>query len=154
MKPGQDPLGTLAEAVPQFNPGLSPADRLKLIGEAQTVLHREGNSDALSEILAALQLPANSRQLLVIDQFEQLFTLAPRGTDPAKSAARFVDTVLRGAQRANSALQVVVTLRVDFFGLCHRYPELWQLLTQHHYSVLRMERDRLREVIEKPMAWN
>src|SRR5271165_1378700 len=57
MKPGQDPLGALAEAVPQFNPGLSPADRLKLIGEAKVVLHREGNSDGLSEILAALQLP-------------------------------------------------------------------------------------------------
>jgi hypothetical protein len=159
MKPGQDPLDTLAEAVPQFDATLSPADRLKLIGEAKAVLHRNGNSDGLSEILAALQLPANSRQLLVIDQFEQLFTLAPRGSTqpdtsngPATPTARFIDTILRGAQRANSTLQVVVTLRVDFFGLCHPYPELWQLLTREHYSVSRMQPDRLREVIEKPMA--
>ncbi len=152
MKPGADPLGTLAEAIPQFDPGLSPADRLKLIGEAKTVLHSEGNVDGLTEILAALQLPATSRQLLVIDQFEQLFTLAPPGIDSAKAAARFIDIVLRGAQRANSALQVVITLRVDFFGLCHRHPELWRLLTEHHYSVRRMDRDRLREAIEKPMA--
>src|ERR1022692_4101761 len=152
MKPGQNPLDTLAEAVPQFDSGLGAADRLKMISEAKAVLHREGNSDGLSEILAALQLPANSRQLLVIDQFEQLFTLAPPGDDSAKAAARFVNTLLRGTQRANSALQVVVTLRVDFFGLCHKYPELWQLLNQHHYSVRRMDPDRLREVIEKPMA--
>jgi formylglycine-generating enzyme required for sulfatase activity len=152
MKPGQNPLDTLAEAVPQFDATLSPADRLKMIGEAKAALHRDGNVDGLSEILAALQLPANSRQLLVIDQFEQLFTLAPRGNGPAASAGRFVDSVLRGAQRANSTLQVVVSLRVDFFGLCHPYPELWRLLTQGHYSVCRMQPDRLREVIEKPMA--
>ena len=152
MKPGQNPLDTLAEAVPQFDPGLDAADRLKLIGEAKATLQRDQNVDGLSEILAALRLPANSRQLLVIDQFEQLFTLAPRGDVAAKSAGRFVDTLLRAAQRANSTLQIVATLRVDFFGLCHRYPELWQVLNQHHYSVRRMERERLREVIEKPMA--
>ena len=152
MKPGQNPLDTLAEAVPQFDSGLAAADRLKMIGEAKAALHREGNVDGLSEILAALQLPADSRQLLVIDQFEQLFTLAPPGNDSAKAAARFVNILLRGANRANSALQVVVTLRVDFFGLCHRFPDLWQLLNQHHYSVRRMDPDRLREVIEKPMA--
>ena len=88
----------------------------------------------------------------MIDQFEQLFTLAPPGNDSAKAAARFVNTLLPGTQRANSALQVVVTLRVDFFGLCYRYPDLWQLLSQHHYPVRRMDPGRLREVIEKPMA--
>jgi formylglycine-generating enzyme required for sulfatase activity len=152
MKPGQDALDTLAEAVPQLNPALAPADRLKLIGEAKAALHREGSADGLNEILAALQLPAASRQLLVIDQFEQLFTLAPRGNGSAAATARFIDTVLRGAHRANSTLQVVITLRADFFGLCHPYPELWRLLTGQHYSVRRMERDRLREVIVKPMA--
>jgi formylglycine-generating enzyme required for sulfatase activity len=152
MKPGQNPLDTLAEAVPQFDPKLDAADRLKMIGEAKATLQRDQNVDGLSEILAALRLPANSRQLLVIDQFEQLFTLAPRGDDAARNVGRFVDTLLRAAQRANSTLQIAVTLRVDFFGLCHRYPELWQVLNQHHYSVRRMERERLREVIVKPMA--
>jgi hypothetical protein len=46
---------------------------------------------------------------------------------PRRNAGRFVDTLLRAAQRANSTLQIAVTLRVDFFGLCHRYPELWQV---------------------------
>ena len=82
MKPGQNPLDSLAEAVPQFDSGLGAADRLKMIGAAKEVLHREANVDGLSEILAALQLPANSRQLLVVDQFEQLFTLAPREQRP------------------------------------------------------------------------
>ena len=152
MKPGQNPLDSLAEAVPQFDSGLGAADRLKLIGQAKAVLHRDGNVDGLGEILAALQLPVNSRQLLVVDQFEQLFTLGVRDSSPATSVARFVSTVLRGARRANSTLQVVVTLRADFFGLCHPYPELWQLLIQEHYSVRRMQPDRLREVIEKPLA--
>ena len=46
-----------------------------------------------------MQLPPSSRQLLVIDQFEQLFTPfeAKNGTDPFE--ARFLETVLRAAQR-------------------------------------------------------
>jgi hypothetical protein len=162
MKPGEDPLDLLAEAVPQFNPALAPAERLKLIGEAKQTLHREGNASALrggkdnnaglGEILAALDLPPSSRQLLVIDQFEQLFTLAKQGDAPQRAPARFIETVLRGAHRANSTLQVVITLRADFFGLCHPYPDLWRLLTGQHYSVRRMEPDCLREVIVKPMA--
>jgi formylglycine-generating enzyme required for sulfatase activity len=152
MKPGEDSLDLLAEAVPQFDPALGPAERLKLITEAKQCLHREAHSDGLVEILAALQLPQSSRQLLVIDQFEQLFTLSRQTAGTDATVARFIDTVLRAAHRKDSTLQVVITLRADFFGLCHPYPELWRLLTGQHYSVRRMERDCLREVIVRPMA--
>ena len=152
MKPGEDPLDSLAEAVPQFNPGLGPAERLKLIGEAKKRLHGEGHLDGISEILAALQLPPFSRQLLVIDQFEQLFTSPREKTDTGDIVARFVDMILSGAQRKDSTLQVVITLRADFFGLCHPYRELWRFVTGQHYSVRRMEPDCLREVIVRPMA--
>jgi formylglycine-generating enzyme required for sulfatase activity len=152
MKPGEDPLDLLAEAVPQLNPALGPAERLKLIGEAKERLHCEGHIDGLSEILAALQLPPSSRQLLIIDQFEQLFTLPQQNNGAGALVARFIGTVLRAAQRQNSTLQVVITLRADFFGLCYKYPELWRLLTGQHYSVRKMEPDCLREVIVKPMA--
>ncbi|MFL6451134.1 MAG: hypothetical protein ACJ746_26170 [Bryobacteraceae bacterium] len=77
MRPGEDPLSTLAEAVPQFDPALSAADRLKLISEAKVQLQREKNIDGFRDVIAALQLPADSQQLLLIDQFEQLFTLGP-----------------------------------------------------------------------------
>ena len=152
MKPDQQPLDALARAVPQFASALNEADGVRLIDAAKATLRREGNVDGLTDILAALRLPGNSRQLLVIDQFEQLFTLAQRGNGPGGAAGPFIETVLRGAQCKNSTLQVIITLRADFFGFCHPYPELWRLLTGQHYSVRRMERDRLREVIVKPMA--
>jgi hypothetical protein len=77
-----------------------------------------------------------------------LFTFAHAG----ETSARFVDTVLHASQRANSTLHVVVTLRVDFFGLCSKPPEFWTLLTQHQYLLTRMAPDCLRDAIEKPMS--
>ena len=153
MKPGEQPLDALARALPQLVPTITEAGSLDLIDKAKEILHREQSADGLTDILAALKLPENGRQLLVIDQFEQLFTLAQRKSDSGGVVVgRFIDIVLRAAQGANSTLRVVITLRADFFGLCHPYPELWRLLTEQHYSVRRMDREHLSEVIVKPMA--
>ena len=164
MQPGDDPLGALAQAMPQFDPTLSLESRSAAINTAKTHLHPQGgttNLDALGEIFAVLQLPQASRQLLIIDQFEQLFTLAPLLEKTAAGekqswsqspAARFIDIVLRAVQQPNSSLQAVITLRMDFFGLCGRHPELWKLLTRDQYTLPRMDQDRLRQIIVKPMA--
>ena len=102
MKPGENPFEALAEAMPQWDPKLPAGERAGLIHKAKELLNT--GTDGLSTTLAALQFPAHSRQLLVIDQFEQLFTLAK-----PEAAKRFLDTVLHASQRANSTLHVVVT---------------------------------------------
>jgi hypothetical protein len=78
MKPGEEPFASLAEATPQWDPTLPAADRLNLITQAKKLVNSDG-VDGLSNILAALQMPVNSRQLLVIDQFEQFVHVRPRG---------------------------------------------------------------------------
>ncbi len=152
MKPGEDPLASLAECTAsQWDPRLSPAEKTDLIARAKEQLSRKESVDALSSVIAAMGFgdAANTgrcRQLLVIDQFEQLFTLV-KDEDVRQ---RFVQTVLHASQKSGSSLHVIATLRIDFFGKCSEPPELWQLM-QDHYLVQRMPRERLRETIEKPM---
>ena len=145
LQPGDQPLDALARALPQF----LPEPTITQNGEAIATGHRflsppsgHPGPESLCDALAALALPPGSRQLLFIDQFEELFTLA---ADPTP----FLNVVLRAAQRPHSRLQVVVTFRIDFFALCRRDERIWDLLRQH-YLLPRLSGARLLEVIRKP----
>lgn len=48
------------------------------------------------------------------------------------------------------SLLVLLTLRIDFYGRLAQYPDLYRLLDAHRVSVLPMEREDLRQVIEEP----
>ncbi|MGW3353710.1 nSTAND1 domain-containing NTPase [Nonomuraea rubra] len=61
--------------------------------------------------------PAESRPLLVIDQFEETFTLC---ADAAEREA-FIRAVVRAAQ---VGLRVVIVVRADFYAHCSAVPEL------------------------------
>ena len=145
LQPGDQPLDALARALPQFLPEPTITQNGEAIATGHRFLSPASGSpgpEALCDALAALALPPGSRQLLFIDQFEELFTLA---ADPTP----FLNVVLRAAQRPHSRLQVVVTFRIDFFALCRRDERIWDLLRQH-YLLPRLSGARLLEVICKP----
>jgi hypothetical protein len=56
-------------------------------------------------------LPEDTRLLLVIDQFEELFTL----TREDEARGRFLQALVMLAQDERSDVRIVVTLRADFF---------------------------------------
>ena len=145
LQPGDQPLDALARALPQFLPEPTITQNGEAIATGHRFLSPASGSpgpESLCDALAALALPPGSRQLLFIDQFEELFTLA---ADPTP----FLNVVLRAAQRPHSRLQVVVTFRIDFFALCRRDERIWDLLRQH-YLLPRLSGARLLEVIRKP----
>ena len=45
---------------------------------------------------------------------------------------------------------VLLTLRVDFYGHCSKYPKLAALLSDYQFLVGAMEEDELRRAIERP----
>jgi hypothetical protein len=145
LKPGDQPLDALAQALPQLLPKASISQSGEAIATGRRFLTPPSGHpgpEALCDALAALALPPGSRQLLFIDQFEELFT---QNADPTP----FLNLVLRAAQRPHSRLQVVVTFRIDFFALCRRDERIWELLRQH-YLLPRLSGARLLDVIRKP----
>jgi len=68
----------------------------------------------LRSAIAAL-VPTGVLALIVVDQFEELFTL----TQERDTRIAFIDQLLAAAQTSSShPLYVVVTLRADYYGHC------------------------------------
>jgi WD40 repeat protein/DNA-binding SARP family transcriptional activator len=94
-------------------------------------------------------LTGKCRLLLVVDQFEELFTLC---RSEAERTA-FLDNLLTAAQ-AGGPTQVIVVLRADFYGHCAQYPLLRQALCSRQEYIGPMEARELRCAIEAPTQHN
>ncbi len=81
--------------------------------------------------------------LLVVDQFEELFTLCR--SEPERIA--FLDNLLTAAQ--GPAL-VIIVLRADFYAHCAQYPRLRQALCSRQEYIGPMDAGELRRAIEEP----
>ncbi|MFI1176628.1 nSTAND1 domain-containing NTPase [Streptomyces melanogenes] len=85
--------------------------------------------------------------VLVVDQFEETFTLC---TEPAERAA-FI-ALLLAACKPDSRLRVVIAVRADFFGRCAEHHGLAVALREATLLVGPMGPAELREAIVKPAA--
>lgn len=130
--------------------GLVPA-----LGETPAYL--TPGSDPLARLEAALA-SAPGAALVVVDQFEELFTLC-RAEDERR---RFIAALLppvgvdlrvypgRTPRCAPTAgRRVVITMRADFLGECAPYPELKAALQAHTELVAAMDAGELRRAIEQ-----
>ncbi|AVH68387.1 nSTAND1 domain-containing NTPase [Nostoc sp. 'Peltigera membranacea cyanobiont' N6] len=109
-------------------------------------------SESTEDILIRLVNGINQdyeRQLIFIDQFEELFTLTP----PDKQEL-FVKCLLRLIEQQNSSIHLVMTMRSDFLGSLSPYPELATALEKHIRIIKDMTRNELRLSIAEPAARN
>jgi WD40 repeat protein/class 3 adenylate cyclase len=83
------------------------------------------------------------RQVLVVDQFEEVFSTADA---PEREA--FINRLVALAN--DPKVTVVITIRADFTGECAPYPELADKLAANLVLVGPMTADQLRRVIEAP----
>ena len=130
FRPGDDPLGGLAQALGQ------PPD---VIGKS-----------SLGLVEAARSLDAGDKLLVIVDQFEELFRVRQTGSED--SAAAFVKLLLRAAFEDGAAVFVVLTMRTDYLGACTVFRGLPEVLNGGQYLIPRMTRDQFTESIEGPIA--
>jgi formylglycine-generating enzyme required for sulfatase activity len=87
------------------------------------------------------------RILLIIDQFEELFTLCR--DEPERQA--FIDNLVTAVKpESTGPAVIVITLRADFYGHCLQYHSFHKLLEQQQKIVGPMTAVELRQVIEMP----
>ncbi len=109
-------------------------------------------SDLLQQDTATLQRffiqilkdKGQTKLLLVIDQFEELFTLVA----DEKNRRLFIDTLIEISE-AHFA-KVVIAIRADFYGNLLADPNLGPLVNESQHNVLPLSKDELKEVIEQP----
>jgi photosystem II stability/assembly factor-like uncharacterized protein len=148
LVPGARPLRTLADQLAT----LAPADgRLPLADdlEARLVDRADGLSTAISTLLA--DHPHIATLLIVIDQFEELFTQVIGTPEEVRQQQRqFVANLADAANMSRGRFRVVLTLRADFVKHCLDFPDLRALLEVNQLLLGPMGEDALREAIVKP----
>ena len=111
----------------------------------QTVL-RPGEHPLSTFAAAGAGDPARGRTVLVVDQFEEVFTACR----DEHERADFIDAVTPPGHSGGADRLVVLAIRADFYGRCVAYPRLAALLGANHVLVGPMHRDELRRAIELP----
>jgi WD40 repeat protein len=98
---------------------------------------------ALAGALASLTGPDN---LLVVDQFEELFTLCD---DPGVRGA-FVASLLEATREPGRRVRVLLGIRADFYARCADFPELVTNLRDAQTLIGGMSPAELREALVRP----
>jgi hypothetical protein len=86
------------------------------------------------------------RVLIVVDQFEELYTL----TSDEEARRRFLDELLATSSRAGSKANIALTLRGDFVGKALAYRPLSDRLQDAQINLGPMTRQELEHAICKP----
>ena len=152
IKPGQRPQEALAvelASLVSVARGMSALDEARLQQvrqEIQDRLLREESAlhELVMEIVA--KHADDRRVVVVIDQFEELFTLCP-----FEQRQRFIDALLYAVGQPEGRTTVLLTLRADFVAQCTAYPALSDLIAGHQVWVRAMDDAGLRAAIERPL---
>ncbi len=143
ITPTAHPLKELAASLTRDSESLTATTTL------MDDLAREGRSLDLAASRLLKKVGSGERLLLVVDQFEELFTACK---DEAERQA-FLDNVLTAvAPETAGPTLVVLTLRADFYAHCAQYANLREAIAAQQEYIGPMGAEELRRAIEEPAA--
>ena len=158
LRPGERPLHALAEAFGTVPADAGPA-RIEAFLKDEVEAYRGGDADMLAGILgrrldAAPGKP--DRLLIYIDQWEELYAMAPAAEDKERlrqhssDVEKFVALLIGAASGARPRASVVLTVRADFYNPLIRSPLISTLLPRQQVNIPAMQPDDFRAAIETP----
>ena len=153
----ETPGGRLTGAVHVITPTAHPLESLaaSLTRHAESVTATSTLMDDLKRdprslhlyTRKLLSLSGGTHLLLLVDQFEETFTLCK---DPAERKAFIENLLTASADENGGPLRLVLTLRADFYHRCFEYDGLRLALEKHQALIGAMNADELREAITLP----
>ncbi|ACK71962.1 diguanylate cyclase [Gloeothece citriformis PCC 7424] len=137
-----------------IKPGFSPLSSLAIVFQAFFPRTRQGNTNIKQLIyhdFNGLESLKNfcceeEKYLLLIDQFEEIFTLC----SDEEERQRFIDLITQVVEIPNCPLVIITTMRADFIEPCLSYPNLHQLIQTSAIYMPPLTGKDLRAVIIEP----
>jgi hypothetical protein len=139
MIPRARPLTALAAL-------LTRLDLTKDMGATIDGLMTDDRTLDLAVVSKLSQRPPSDRLVLVVDQFEEVFTLC----QDEDERSRFLANLIHAAVVPGGQCIVVITLRADFYHRCAESPTLSTQLAAHQFLVSPLGEEGLRQAIEAP----
>ncbi|WP_158673801.1 helix-turn-helix domain-containing protein [Streptomyces klenkii] len=167
MHPGEQPVGELLSRLADASGADRDHLRRALAGGGAEALARAAHAALNRRPRQAGRRPggtgpggagpdsaaAPKRAVLVVDQFEEVFTLCPDARERADfiRAVHALATIPEHAGgRGGSAALVVLGMRADFYGKCLAFPELAAALRTGQLPLEPMRAQELREAVVRP----
>ncbi|QZZ21918.1 caspase family protein [Leptothermofonsia sichuanensis E412] len=149
ITPTDQPLRSLASAF--VNSQAPTVDRAEHLRRAEALLQEGGNglSHLVRASLISSKYGRNSRLLLIIDQFEEVFTLC-QGPQAERDRHRFFNSLLTAMLEASDCLSIIIVLRADFFGKCSLYNGLAEQIEQNLVTVTPLTYEQIKASVVKP----
>ncbi|MFA5924524.1 MAG: TIR domain-containing protein [Methylococcaceae bacterium] len=147
--PGSNPFRSLSE---QLAIVASPTDLIQWVDNQTQRL--ESQNDGLSTAISALFAGSIQPILVVIDQFEEVFTHCKDQPDQQGrcrfQTERFIANLVDAIQSPEGRIRVVITLRADFVDRCLGFPRLRKLLESNQLLLGDLNEEALREAVVFP----
>ncbi|MDX1417426.1 MAG: protein kinase, partial [Candidatus Promineifilaceae bacterium] len=140
--------------VAEMVPGTHPLEELELallpiaVDPPPSLVEPLGKDERgiLRTIRRILPDEEDAQLLLVIDQFEELFTMV----DDEERRRHFLESLVTAISSPRTPLHVVVTLRADFYDRPLQMQTMAELFKQHTEIVLPLTREELTWAIREP----
>lgn len=136
LTPTAHPLHSLAETLTSDSPSLT---------ETAALMDDMAAEPRSLQLFARRRKGGRARLLLVVDQFEELFTLCRS----EEERMAFIRNLLTAAAKPDGTVLVVITLRADFYAQCAEYDDLGRALAANQQYIGAMSSDDLRCMIEE-----
>ncbi|WP_123981721.1 AAA family ATPase [Streptomyces sp. Ag109_O5-1] len=147
LVPGADPVKELTRRIPELADVADQGDP-ETVREALTAWARRETEDVSRE--TSPSAAATARPVLIVDQFEETFTLCADEAD-RRTFVRLLHAAGRSADPAEPAPALVVLgIRADFYEQCLGYPELADALQHRHMVLGPLTTAELREAVTGP----
>jgi formylglycine-generating enzyme required for sulfatase activity len=141
IRPGARPLAALAAELLDLRARGAMTQTLDEMAHDSRALH------LAVELSLARETP-DARVLLVVDQFEEVFTLCRSETERAAT----LDNLVHATTIPGGRTVVVLTMRADWYPRLAAYPLLAQLAQARQALVGALDEDALRRIITEPAA--
>ncbi|WP_159788932.1 caspase family protein [Sodalinema gerasimenkoae] len=137
------PLENLARIFVDAEGELSVIERASQLQKAEELI--AAGSQGLQRLIEATEAP---RVVLVIDQFEEIFTLVPDESE----RQQFFECLFGALEALGGKLCLILVMRADFLGKCaeKEYFGLTEYINQNQYLVPTLNASELKDAIRKP----
>ncbi|MGW4752079.1 nSTAND1 domain-containing NTPase [Streptomyces chartreusis] len=165
LVPGGDPLAELVRRIPELSDVVASAgpDRSEGADERDGTAQEPDDADAREpcagfvhaarEAVAAWarrEAPDTAPAVLIVDQFEEIFTLCPDESD-RRTFVQLLQAACTPADPGDPPpVLVVLGIRADFYEQCLAHPELADALQHRHMVLGPLTTTELREAVTGP----
>jgi WD40 repeat protein len=153
LRPGDRPLarlaaGLLSEEV--FGRELGGEPEARKFIDAELARGPRALIDIFHSAARRVAHPEQLNLMVLVDQFEELFSYAWTGDPQSDESEAFVNLLLAPRAEPGVRIHVVLTMRTDFLGDCTRFLQLPEAINHALFLTPRLTRDEMRTAIDGP----